>query len=394
MLKDKQTREQTNKEKSPQAKTKQATKDPCQSLKAGKVPSWERSHDLQGGQAAPAPTWRRKPWQHGSRTSPRSPAVFRCIASTARAAVPQPRSDKMLSRPPALARRPTTCAGRRRSPAKVSGNFCRWLWCRQDFPPRGRTPPPEARAWECLCVYIRFTVQSTYRKAFSLFKGFSSTSYFVKSDPRCRSRSFSRLNGVKEPFSLPTAAITIRLGGRGNEQRSTRCTFQPPAIVKSTLLQTEWQQGTGWEAGGTCQEHQSRKSWFLIQTSTPASQLPLTTKLEDVLQSCCSALESLTNAFTANQELIFSCRRFGRSSAKSPSFFSSTRYHSITFHVQQFALRKSVSRCFAVVWVLYSTVRNLFLLAQLVFLLLSSESPTSKGCPGCGSPNGILYPGV
>lgn len=107
-----------------------------------------------------------------------------------------------------------------------------------------------------------------------------STSYSVKSDPDCHSHSFSQLNGVKEPSLLLGTAITIRLGGRGNEQRSTRCTFQPPAIVKSTLLQTEWQQGTGWEAGVTCQEHPSSKSQFLMQTSTRPSQLPLATKMK------------------------------------------------------------------------------------------------------------------
>lgn len=82
---------------------------------------------------------------------------------------------------------------------------------------------------------------------------------------------------------------------------STRCTFQPPAIVKSTLLQTEWQQGTGWEAGVTCQELPSSKSQFLIQASTPPSQLPLATKMKKgFLHSCCPALESLTNSFMAN----------------------------------------------------------------------------------------------
>ena len=115
------------------------------------------------------------------------------------------------------------------------------------FPPMDTHLLPDVCACECLCIYICFTVQSTYRKASSLFKYLSSASYGVKSDPHCHSRSFSQLNGVKEPFLVPTAAITIRLGGRGNEQCSTRCTFQPPAIVKSALLQTKWQQGTGWK---------------------------------------------------------------------------------------------------------------------------------------------------
>lgn len=116
---------------------------------------------------------------------------------------------------------------------------------------------------------------------------------------------------------LLRSAITIRLGGRGNEQRSTLCTFQPPAIVKSTLLQTEWQQGTGWEAGVTCQEHQPSRSCSSIQTSTPPSQLPVATKLKEILHSYHSTLESLTNTFMANQELIFSCQYFGHSSPKS-----------------------------------------------------------------------------
>lgn len=99
----------------------------------------------------------------------------------------------------------------------------------------------------------------------------------------------------------------------------------------------------------------------------------------------------------ANQELIFSCRCFGHSPAKSPIFFSSTPYHSIAFHMQQFALRKHISRCFAIEWVLYRGAWNasslLALLVQLIFFLLSSEneSPTSKGCPSCGSPSGVLF---
>lgn len=189
------------------------------------------------------------------------------------------------------------------------------------FPSMGTHLLPDACACECLCIYICFTVQSTYRKASSLFKCLSSTLYCMKSDPHCRSRSFSQLNGVEEPLLLPTAAITIRLGGRGNEQCSTHCTFYTPAIVKSTLLQTEWQQGTGWEAGVTCQKHQSSKSQFLLQTSTPPAQLPLATKPNEILHSCCPALHSLTNAFMANQELILSSQHFGRSSAKSLIFF-------------------------------------------------------------------------
>lgn len=93
-------------------------------------------------------------------------------------------------------------------------------------------------------------------------------------------------------------------GGRGNELRSTLCTLQLPAIVRSTLLQTEWQQGTEWEAGVTCQEHQSSKSCSLILMSTPPSHLH---PLKEILHSYWSTLESLDNVFMANQELILSC---------------------------------------------------------------------------------------
>lgn len=83
-------------------------------------------------------------------------------------------------------------------------------------------------------------------------------------------------------------------GGRGSELCSTLCTFQPPAIVRSTLLQTEWQQGTEWEAGVTCQEHQSSKSCTLILMSTPPSH-----HLKEILHSYWSTLESLDNAILA-----------------------------------------------------------------------------------------------
>lgn len=176
---------------------------------------------------------------------------------------------------------------------------------------------PDVCAGEHLCTYTSFTAHSTYREASSLFICFSLKSYCIKSDPHYHRHSFSWLSGVKEPFLLLSSAITISLGGRGNEQCSTLCTFQPPAIVKSTLLQTEWQQGMGWEAGVTCQEHQLSRSCSSIQTSTPPSQLPVATKLKEILHSYHSTLESLTNAFMANQELIFSCQCFGRSSPKS-----------------------------------------------------------------------------
>jgi len=175
----------------------------------------------------------------GLRTSLHSSDVFQCSARAAQAAIPQPCSEPMLSQCVwTLAQCPTTHKHSCESPAlpRSVGIFV------VDFgagriSPHGHTHLlPDACACECLCMYIRFTVQSTYRKASSLFEHFSSTSYRVKSDPHCHSHGFSQLNGVKEPSFLPTAAITIRLGGRGNEQCSTRCTFQSPAIVRSTLL--------------------------------------------------------------------------------------------------------------------------------------------------------------
>lgn len=214
-------------------------------------------------------------------------------------------------------------------PAKVSGNFCHWLWCRQDFRPWTHTHLlPDACACECLCIYISFTVQSTYRKASSLFKHF--TSCCMKSDPNCHSHSFSQLNGVTEPFLLQTAAITIRLGGRGNEQCSTRCTFQPPAIVKSTLLQTEWQRGTGWEAGVTCQEHQSSSSRLNSD------------KYPYFWTASCHQAERgfkflLLNTWKFNKCLHGKPRGHFLMSALW-SFICSVTNHDIAFHLQQFAL--------------------------------------------------------
>lgn len=183
------------------------------------------------------------------------------------------------------------------------------------FPPMDTQFLPDVCAREHMYVYTSFTVHSTYRKTSSLLNAFL-WSHIALNWTLTITDSFLWL-GVKEPFLLLRSAITIRLGGRGNEQRSTLCTFQPPAIVKSTLLQTEWQQGTGWEAGVTCQEHQPSRSCSLTQTSTPPSQLPVATKLKEILHSYHSTLESLINTFMANQELIFSCQCFGHSSPKS-----------------------------------------------------------------------------
>lgn len=94
MLK-RQTNKEANKQrKSPQAKTKQATKDPRQSLEVGKVTAWNA---LVTCRQAKLLQLRRDAERHdntaryhcwcvglGLRTSPHSPAAFQCIASMAR----------------------------------------------------------------------------------------------------------------------------------------------------------------------------------------------------------------------------------------------------------------------------------------------------------------------
>lgn len=159
--------------KSPQAKTKQVTKGPCQSFEVGRAP-WVAAR------AAPAWMWGRKPCQQGHAewglawgqtllpllyfsalpgwASCHAPVLQRvkcsqcaCLSTCTRAHHMHRELLKLCS-------------------AKVSGNLFT-EWCRQDFPP-WKHLLPDACACDCLCIYIHFTVQSTYRKASSLFKYF------------------------------------------------------------------------------------------------------------------------------------------------------------------------------------------------------------------------------
>lgn len=147
------------------------------------------------------------------RTGPPAPAVFLHTASMAQV----PSSSTTVSKCAQCALHKVLPHAQRAAEALLcqgQWEFVHWV-VHAGFPPTGTRLLPDACACECLCIYIHFTVQSAYRKASSLFKYFSSTSYCMKSGPHCH--SFSQLNGVKEPFLLLTAAITIRVGGRGNE---------------------------------------------------------------------------------------------------------------------------------------------------------------------------------
>lgn len=192
-------REKKTQRQSSQAKTKQATKAPRQSLEVGRVTP------------APAQMWGRKPCQQGEAECALAWGQPSLYFSALPVWVPCPSTtgSKVLSVPAwALAQGPTTCTESCWNFALPRAVGIYSLSGAGRISPHGHTPAPG-----CICMWVFLCIHTKYLQEGHLLY----LNIFLQLHIAWSCHSLSQLNGVKELFLLPTAAITIRVGGRGNE---------------------------------------------------------------------------------------------------------------------------------------------------------------------------------